>query len=302
MFKKSRLFGLIIMLFIYALAVVIGIIIFISFHGLSLIPGLFAADIAATLFVWIAGLFLKNSSVYDPYWSVAPVIMIPLVVAYSNISNCGILLLVVVILFWGIRLTIHWGFTFKNLESQDWRYTKLKDEKPKFWFIINLFGIHIFPTIVVFSVMIPAFLFIMKFSQLNIEIVLSACLSIFAVMLQMISDSQMRRFRKVIANAGAVNRNGLWKYIRHPNYLGEILMWWGVYFMMLSESLSLWTAMIGPLVNTLMFIFISIPLMEGRQSSNKPAYIEYKASTGMLFPMHFLPLIFRHQRKNNIEA
>jgi steroid 5-alpha reductase family enzyme len=90
---------------------------------------------------------------------------------------------------------------------------------------------------------------------------------------------------------GGVNCEGVWRYIRHPNYLGEILMWWGVYFMMLSADASLWPALIGPLCNTLLFVTVSIPLMEGRQLRNKPGYSDYRARTGMLLPR--LPFLHR---------
>jgi steroid 5-alpha reductase family enzyme len=279
--------GFIVLFLIYAIATAVGIFVFLALTDYKLLIGLFAADIVATLFVWLIGLLLKNSSVYDPYWSVAPVVMAPLVAAYLKIMNAGVFLLLGVIMFWGIRLTVHWAFTFKNLSVQDWRYTQLKKSNPRLWFIINLFGIHLVPTIVVFLVMIPAFQFIMDFTFLNTGIILSACLCLFAVIIQIFSDTQMRRFRKIITNTYKVNREGLWKYIRHPNYLGEILMWWGVYFMLLSARPDLWLAIVGPMVNTMMFIFISIPLMERRQLDNKPGYAQYKACTGMLFPKIF---------------
>jgi len=284
---ERRAPGFFILFVIYASATAIGVAVFRALPGMKILAVLLAADLAATLFVWLIGLLINNSSVYDPYWSVAPIVLAPLAAAYLKILNAGVLLLLGVILLWGVRLTIHWAFTFKGLNVQDWRYTDLKAAHPKLWFIINLCGIHLVPTAVVYLVMIPAFLFIMDFISLNIGIVLSLCLCVFAVILQTVSDAQMSRFRKSAANAGSVNRAGLWKYIRHPNYLGEILMWWGVYFMLLSIRPDLWFALIGPLANTLMFISISIPLMENRQLRNKPEYSEYKACTGMLLPKLF---------------
>jgi steroid 5-alpha reductase family enzyme len=272
---------------IYAAAIAIGIVIFLSLPGLKFVTGLFVADIAATLFVWLMGLILKNSSVYDPYWSVAPIVMAPLAAVYLKILNVGVILLLGVILLWGIRLTANWAYTFKNLNEQDWRYSQLKKGHPNLWFITNLLGIHLFPTAVVFLIMMPAFMFIRNFTHLNAGIVLSVCLCIFAITLQAISDAQMHRFRKSAVNAGHINQTGLWKYIRHPNYLGEILMWWGVYLMLLFTRPDLWLALIGPLSNTLMFIVISIPLMENRQLNNKPDYQAYKQYTGMLLPKLF---------------
>lgn len=282
----NRTFSFGVIILIYIAAAVIGILTFFIFVG-DIILRLFAADCTATLFVWLSGVLLKNSSVYDPYWSVAPAVMVPLTAAYLQILNGGVGVLIAVILFWGLRLTANWAHTFRSLQEQDWRYTKLKNDRPKLWPFTNLFGINFFPTVIVFLLMIPAFLFILYFRELNLLILLSTMLSVFAVCLQLVSDRQMHAFRCNPQNAGRVNDQGLWKYTRHPNYLGEILMWWGIYFMLLSVNAAYWKAFVGPLANTIMFVTVSIPLMEERQLQNKPGYAQYKEKTGMLLPRIF---------------
>ena len=59
-------------------------------------------------------------------------------------------------------------------------------------------------------------------------------------------------------------------------------MWWGVYFMFLSVTPDIthnWWWLIGAVLNTCLFCFISIPLMEKRQLQNKPEYADYKEKT-----------------------
>jgi steroid 5-alpha reductase family enzyme len=94
----------------------------------------------------------------------------------------------------------------------------------------------------------------------------------------------MHRFRRQ-ASPEEICTRGLWRYSRHPNYLGEILMWWGVFLMLYSVDVSYWRTGIGAFANTLLFLFISIPLMEKRQLSNKPGYEAYLRETSMLIPM-----------------
>lgn len=285
--RKSHIIGFSIITSIYIVAAAIGIAVFNFLSNDNILLNILLADLSATLFIWAMGIILKNSSVYDPYWSVAPMVIAPLVAYHLKIWNMGVLLMLAVILLWGIRLTTHWALTFTNLSEQDWRYSQLKRDIPKLWFIVNLFGIHLFPTLVVYLVTIPAYLFLIYFTTLNGGILFGTCLCLFAIIIQTLSDCQMRSFRKVITNAQLVNCEGIWKYIRHPNYLGEILMWWGIYFMLLFTRPSLWFVFIGPVVNMLMFIFISIPLMEKRQLRNKAEYMEYKSRTGMLLPRFF---------------
>jgi steroid 5-alpha reductase family enzyme len=294
-FRTSKNSGLTVLIIVYILAAVLGILIFQLLDRSGFYLRLFVADIAATLFVWMCGTMVDNASVYDPYWSVAPLFMLVFGEIHLRIFNAGSLLMTAVVAMWSLRLTMHWSTTFTSLQDQDWRYTQLRGSHPKMWFIINLLGIHLFPTVVVFFVLLPAFEFCAASRSLNVGSVPGLLLSLFAVYLQYQADKQMRAFRSRPENAGRVNRDGLWKYSRHPNYLGEILMWWGVYLAMLSVRPSSYLLAIGPLANTLMFIVISVPLIERRQNQNKPEYAGYMADTGMLLPK--LPAVMRALQK-----
>ena len=282
--KSSRAAGLVVLVLVYAAAACAGAIVFRAAGAWDFYPRLFAADAAATLVVWLVGVFLGNASVYDPYWSVAPVLLLLLGASRSGGYNTGLLLLGAVVALWSIRLTVHWFTTFENLKHQDWRYSMLKNAHPGLWFLVNLFGINLFPTIVVFLALAPAFQFAAIYSGLRPLTVLGLAVSLSAVTLQHTADTQMRRFREKPENRGRVNRAGVWKTIRHPNYLGEILMWWGVCLAALSQPGASLSAAAGAVVNTLMFVFVSVPMMERRQLQNKSEYAEYKAETGALLP------------------
>ena len=81
-------------------------------------------------------------------------------------------------------------------------------------------------------------------------------------------------------------RYKLWKYSRHPNYLGEIGFWFGIYLMGLSSGLApLWT-IICPLTMVALFVFVSCPMMDNRSLKNRSDYKEYMEVTSqlILFP------------------
>ena len=138
------------------------------------------------------------------------------------------------------------------------------------------------PTIVVYLAVLPAVFVFEAAPEANIGSFVFFLLSASAVVLQMISDLQMQHFRK--SGRGGLIRDGLWKYARHPNYLGEILMWWGVAGQALSVLRGSWWLVAGALVNTFMFLFISIPMADRRQQE-KPGYEEYREETRMLVPL-----------------
>jgi steroid 5-alpha reductase family enzyme len=85
-------------------------------------------------------------------------------------------------------------------------------------------------------------------------------------------------------NWAEIIRHGLWRYSRHPNYLGEIMMWWGVYMICLSSRPTAWFLGFGACMNTALFLLISIPLAESRLAGYKTGYSEYRRQTRMLLP------------------
>lgn len=278
--KENRLASFAIIVIIYILAIIGGIATY------KLLPfdwwlNLLLADIAATIITFIFSLILKNSSVYDAYWSVQPIVIL---ICYSIGKNLGLLqiLLLVAVCFWGIRLTANWAYTFTDFTYQDWRYVMLKEKTGIFYPVINFIGIHLVPTLVVYACTIPAVYAIVNNLTANIGSILFILLSIFAASLQGIADIQMHKYRK--NRTTPFNRNGLWKNSRHPNYLGEILMWWGIGFAVVVTDFNLWWLLLGALLNTLLFSFVSIPMAEKRQS-RKEGFLEYKKETRFLLPV-----------------
>lgn len=260
--KQNRIASFIIITLVYIIAFAVGVVVYRALQ-LDWFLALLVADVVATIATFIFSLIFQNASVYDPYWSVQPPVILIAFAIGKKLSLLGILLIVAVS-FWAIRLTTNWAYTFKNLTHQDWRYTMLKEKTKKLYPIINLIGIHLVPTLVVYGCILPAVYAIIEGLTANVVSVLFICLSLGAVVLQGTADVQMHKFRK--NRNGTFIRIGLWKYSRHPNYLGEILMWWGVALSVVCAQPSAWYLIAGALANTLLFIAVSIPLAEGKQS------------------------------------
>lgn len=279
--KQSRAASFLTVFIIYILAAVFGIAVY-NALGFNWWLNLLIADIAATVLTFIFSLLFNNASVYDPYWSVQPVVIL---IAFSMQTELTVVraLLLIAVCFWGIRLTANWAYTFHGLNFQDWRYTMLENKTGAFYPLINFFGIHLVPTLIVYMCTAPAVYAFLHNAQWNIGSVVFFLLSIGAVILQGSADIQMQHFRK--QNSGGFIRCGLWKHSRHPNYLGEILMWWSVAFSVISVFPTELYLCIGAAANTLLFLVVSIPMADNRQSA-KPNFDEYKEQTRMLFPIH----------------
>ena len=287
---KNRYAALAVIIFIYVLAVLCGIFTFDFFEGKFSSGGqssfqlsLLLADIAATILVFIFSLIFRNASVYDPYWSVQPPVILALAISKMNANGTGVTLpgwlLFAAVLFWALRLTGNWIYNFKSFEYQDWRYVMLKEKTGHAYPLINFLGIHMFPTLVVYLCVLPAVTAIVQGAVFKPLCLAFIALCFAATIFQGLADIQMHRFRN--SGAGGFIQTGLWKKSRHPNYACEILMWWGIGFASLIATGGPWWLLAGAVVNTLMFLFISIPMADKHQA-RKPGFEEYKKSTRIL--------------------
>lgn len=279
--KDSRVKSFIVVGVIYALAIAVEITSYKFLPIENVFLKLLLADVIATVFTFIFSVILKNASVYDPYWSVQPLVIVLCFAIGKELTVMRILILLAVF-YWGIRLTANWAYTFHGLNHQDWRYTMLNEKTGKFYPVINFLGIHMFPTLVVYLCCLPAVYAFTARVDLTVGSVIFILLSICAATLQLIADIQMQSFRN--SKVGGFIRKGLWKYSRHPNYLGEILMWWGIALAVVCAVPSVWYLALGALVNTLMFLIVSVPMADKRQS-RKDGFTEYKKATRMLLPI-----------------
>ena len=282
---KTRLASFIIILSVYAISFFISFLIIKLFNNIHIILVTLLADIAATLFVWVLGIVFNNSSLYDPYWSVAPLVIIPFWIfsAETQFSISAILIMTAIFL-WGIRLTVNWAKRWRGLGHQDWRYIKLKKDNPRLWFITNLIGINVMPTLIVYIALISAYYGINSKGPINILSATGFVLCIASVLIQAVSDFQMDLFKKNMSGSGEFIDKGMWRYSRHPNYFAEVLFWWGIWIIQMGFQPKIWMTITGPVVVTILFIFISIPMMEKHILFSKPSYKYYQQRVSVFIP------------------
>ena len=282
--KKCK--GLLILLFSYIISFIFGLISFKLFEdNVPIIWNILIANVVSTIVIYIIGCIYKTASIYDPYWSIQTVVIYICLMIYYKTINVGNVIFLICILFWAIRLTYNFIHGFNDISYIDWRYKMLKEKTNKLYPIVNLLGIHLVPTLIVYFASIPSFLYVINNNDFELINVIGLLIMIFATLLELISDYNMIQFKKVRKDKNEIINIGLWKYSRHPNYLGEILFWYGVAITFILSNVSLWYVIIGAILNTLLFVFISIPMAENHLSSYKENYSDYKQNTRMLLPL-----------------
>ena len=134
--KQSRAASFIAIALVYIFATAVGILVYRALK-LDWWLSLLLADLVATVATFLFSIIFKNASVYDPYWSVQPPVILIAFAIGKQLTALGVLLLIAVI-FWAIRLTANWAYTFHGLNHQDWRYTML-NEKTGFFIQLLIF-------------------------------------------------------------------------------------------------------------------------------------------------------------------
>jgi steroid 5-alpha reductase family enzyme len=250
----------------------------------------FWADVAATVAIFGFSVAYDNSSFYDPYWSVAPIA----IAFYWAFHPAGLegpwarqALVLGLVSAWGLRLTWNWARGWEGLSHEDWRYVDKRRQTGRLYWLVSFGGLHMMPTLLVFAgclAIVPALMTGTRpLGPLDAAATLVTGLAIW---LEATADAQLRRFRLSGPPAEAILETGLWARCRHPNYLGEILFWWGLFGFALAAAPGSWVwTGAGALAITLLFRFASLKLIDDRMLERRPGYKRRMETVPALLPL-----------------
>ena len=240
-----------------------------------------AADLIATLVVFAFSVGYDNSSLYDPYWSVAP---LPIAIYWSAASGPRQILLLALTALWGVRLTGNWAARWRGMRDEDFRYQEIRRRTGRLYWPASFVSIHLMPTIWVFLGLLPLYPALARPSPITALDFVALVVTAAAIAIEATADRQLRLFLRTRSDPAAVFDQGLWASCRHPNYLGELLFWWGLFlFGMAAQPAWAWSV-VGPLSITLLFALISVPWMDRRLLLRHPAWAQTMKSLPALLP------------------
>jgi steroid 5-alpha reductase family enzyme len=282
----TRAFLIVIVVYVLAGVAAVGTGILLHAQSPIVIVGL--ADLVATIVVFIFSMITRNSSMYDPYWSVAPVLiaLFWLLQPGSNgFANPRHVLIFLLLCLWAMRLTLNWAMQWRGLGHEDWRYRDIHKQSGGFYWPVSFIGIHLMPTVLVFLGCLALW---PTLSEHNVQLTwldaVATLVTLAAILIEGTADVQMRRFRRRPGTVEQVVPPGVWSVSRHPNYFGEVLFWWGLYLFVPLAYPGFWWAIVGPVAILLLFVGVSIPLMERHLLVEHPKYAEYQRRVSAFLP------------------
>lgn len=236
------------------------------------------ALIISALLVWLymtiwygVSLIKKRNDIADIAWGLGFV----LVALYSLLTQQTpkLLFSFLLIFLWGVRLSVHIYHRNKN-KKEDKRYKQFKDSPYLKVFLTQGFLMWLIAWPVIHST--GALLW------LNVLGIVIWALGFY---FETRADRELRNFLQDTKNKGKILQSGVWALSRHPNYFGEVTMWWGIWILNLSAvTFSNWWTIIGPVTITYLILKVSgVPLLEKRYAGD-PEFEKYKKRVSVFIP------------------
>lgn len=191
---------------------------------------------------------------------------------------------------WGIRLSLHIAYKNKG-KGEDKRYMAFrKNYGPERYWWFSYFQVFLLQWFLAMIFAMPIHIYFtqpnMPYDTKSMILVATFLVYVFGFFYESIADYQLLRFKTKNSSSSIMNK-GLWRLSRHPNYFGEIILWYGLALTTIAHAPSAITliALIGPLALNYTIVCISGPSMQtSNLKSTKPGYSEYMQKTPRIVP------------------
>ncbi|MET3496437.1 DUF1295 domain-containing protein [Variovorax boronicumulans] len=234
---------------------------------------------------WLASLARHDVSLVDRVW---PLCIVGAGLVYFSLlpghTPRG-LWMAVLGTAWAVRLCVYisarnWG------HGEDRRYQAIRARNQPNFAFKSLYLVFALQAVLAWIVSAPFLPGMASARPLGVLDVAGIALALFGIFFEAIGDAQMARFKSDPASKGQVMDRGLWRYTRHPNYFGEVCVWWALWLIAIGGAgwSGAWS-IVSPLLMTWLLLKVSgVSMLEGDIGERRPAYRDYIARTNAFFP------------------
>lgn len=240
---------------------------------------------AIQIFFFIFAASFKTDKVTDLSYGLT-FILIAAYFLVTNETTTSNILLASMVIVWGLRLAAYLFIRILRTKT-DMRFDGIRESFSKFAGFWTLQGLS------VWAISLPTIYFLNSApSELTTLSYIGLAVWTMGILIEAIADQQKFVFKNNKDNKDKFIKSGLWGISRHPNYLGEMLLWWGIFIYTL-PIISGWgyLTIFGPIFITVLLLFVSgIPKLEksyDERFGKTAEYKKYKEEVGVLFPKFF---------------
>jgi steroid 5-alpha reductase family enzyme len=234
--------------------------------------------------VFIPAYLFQTEKFFDLTGSITYISVVTIAFVFSKAMDVRTILLSALVVIWAIRLGT---FLFRRIHKagKDDRFDEIK---PSFIRFLNVWTIQ---ALWVTFTMAAALAAITTTTRKGLDLFVIIGFLIWAIgfSIEVVADSQKKRFNANPDNKGKFIQTGLWSRSRHPNYFGEIMLWFGVAVIVLPVLQGWqWIVLLSPVFVTLLLTRVSgVPLLEKKADKKwggQEDYESYKKTTPVLIP------------------
>jgi steroid 5-alpha reductase family enzyme len=255
----------------------------------ALIGGAVFIAVFFVAILWLISIAIKDSSIVDFCWSLTCLAVSWIAYVESGRAMTPrVMIVLAAVTIWGARLGLY--IARRNWGAEDRRYARLRQKTQErggnyTWY--SLRAVFAFQGIVTWINVLPLMAAIAGPGpdQPGVLTWIGAALWLAGFLTESTADAQMARFRATRSQPDQVMDRGLWRYSRHPNYFGEMLVQWSFFLFACDVGAPALVTVIGPALLTYLIVGpMGANLLERRLGKKKPAYAEYIRRTNAFVP------------------
>ncbi len=245
-----------------------------------------AAALAGFTFVWFLSLKLGDLSIADLYWGPGFLVITLVALDRAPGASDGDRFIAILVGIWGLRLGYHLLTRWLKHKKEDPRYTAMRRARGPSYGWTSLFSVFWLQGAAMWLVSLP-----IQFAIGSPDTADAIGIPLLGILLfgigfafEATADNQLARFRADPANKGRVMDRGLWALTRHPNYFGDVCLWWGLFGLSVAGGAPWWT-IVAPVAMTVLILWVSgVPMLERGLEKTKPGYADYARRTSAFLP------------------
>ncbi|MEM8540803.1 MAG: DUF1295 domain-containing protein [Pseudomonadota bacterium] len=237
--------------------------------------------------IWLINVMIRDAGVIDYYWGPGFAIIAAVHFVIHGSGSIFEWVLLGAVSIWAARLALYLIGRHRYSETEDGRYLEMRESGgPNFWWI-SFFTVFLLQAFLLWMIAAPLHVAFGALATVNTGLFIAGMMIfVTGFLFEWIADYQLEKGKRGVGHSetgSALFTGGLWGKSRHPNYFGELTVWWGLSTAAFAMS-GAWIAFVGPILLTVIMRFVSIPLTEQHMLRTRLSYGNYIKAVPMLIP------------------